>query len=85
VDTVNELLRQALALQPGDPRRAALRQRAIEHSSRSPSGRRRFNGMGESLPTRPGAALGLMKASTASTRSTAPTSAGTPRRPSSVS
>ena len=62
--TVNELLRQALALNPHEPRREALRQRAIEHSlPLAERLARRFHGMGESpADLNQVAALGLMKA-----------------------
>jgi RNA polymerase sigma-B factor len=62
--TVNELLRQALALNADDPRRMALRQRAIEHSlPLADRLARRFHGMGESpADLSQVAALGLMKA-----------------------
>jgi RNA polymerase sigma-B factor len=62
--TVNELLRQALALGADDPRRKALRERAIEHSlPLADRLARRFHGMGESpADLSQVAALGLMKA-----------------------
>jgi RNA polymerase sigma-B factor len=62
--TVNELLRQALTLDEQDPRRKALRERAIEHSlPLADRLARRFHGMGESpADLSQVAALGLMKA-----------------------
>jgi RNA polymerase sigma-B factor len=61
---VNELLRQARVLPPDDPRRGALRERAIEHSlPLAERLARRFQGMGEpSTDLTQVAALGLMKA-----------------------
>jgi RNA polymerase sigma-B factor len=61
---VNELLRQVIALAADDPHRAALRQRAIEHSlPLAERLARRFHGMGEPpADLRQVAALGLMKA-----------------------
>ncbi|GAA3281434.1 MULTISPECIES: SigB/SigF/SigG family RNA polymerase sigma factor [Dactylosporangium] len=62
--TVNELLRQAAALERSDPRRAALRDRAVAHSlPLADRLARRFHGMGESpADLSQVAALGLMKA-----------------------
>src|SRR5258705_6083027 len=62
--TVNELLRQAAAMDRTDPRRGALRERAIEHSlPLADRLARRFHGMGESpADLSQVAALGLMKA-----------------------
>ncbi|WP_238010319.1 SigB/SigF/SigG family RNA polymerase sigma factor [Dactylosporangium sp. AC04546] len=62
--TVNELLRQAAAMDRSDPRRGALRERAIEHSlPLADRLARRFHGMGESpADLSQVAALGLMKA-----------------------
>jgi RNA polymerase sigma-B factor len=62
--TVNELLRQAVALDRSDPRRSALRDRAVTHSlPLADRLARRFHGMGESpADLSQVAALGLMKA-----------------------
>jgi RNA polymerase sigma-B factor len=62
--TVNELLRQAAAMDRSDPRRGALRERAVEHSlPLADRLARRFHGMGESpADLSQVAALGLMKA-----------------------
>nr|BFE65517.1 hypothetical protein GCM10020063_100430 [Dactylosporangium thailandense] len=62
--TVNELLRQAAALDRSDPRRGALRDRAVAHSlPLADRLARRFHGMGESpADLSQVAALGLMKA-----------------------
>ncbi|MFG2040803.1 SigB/SigF/SigG family RNA polymerase sigma factor [Dactylosporangium sp. NPDC048998] len=62
--TVNELLRQAAAMDRGDPRRGALRDRAVAHSlPLADRLARRFHGMGESpADLSQVAALGLMKA-----------------------
>jgi RNA polymerase sigma-B factor len=62
--TVNELLRQAAAMDRSDPRRGALRDRAVSHSlPLADRLARRFHGMGESpADLSQVAALGLMKA-----------------------
>ncbi|WP_432830478.1 SigB/SigF/SigG family RNA polymerase sigma factor [Dactylosporangium sp. CA-092794] len=62
--TVNELLRQAAAMDRDDPRRGALRDRAVAHSlPLADRLARRFHGMGESpADLSQVAALGLMKA-----------------------